>query len=92
MHFALLPPADAVIFVMPALIAVTTPSSSTVATAVLLEVHVTVLSVALSGLTVAVSVNVFPISRSAAVLSSVTPVTSTDSDLIVRVPVSYVTL
>ena len=59
MHSALLSPAVAVIVASPAATPVTTPSV-TVATASLLLVHVTVLSVAFSGNTVAVSVSLSP--------------------------------
>ena len=50
----------AVIVALPLATAVTRPVLLTVATAVLLLVHVTLLSVALSGVTVAVSCNVWP--------------------------------
>ena len=53
----------AVIVALPALLAVTTPAVETVATAVLLLIHVTVLLVAPTGSTVAVSVLVPPTSR-----------------------------
>ena len=59
---AVLPPAFAVMVAEPSFTAVTTPSL-TVATAVLEELQVTVLSVALLGLTVAVMLEVSPSSR-----------------------------
>ena len=49
-----------VIVALPPVLAVTTPEEETVATEVLLEVQVTVLSDALDGVTVAVSVCVSP--------------------------------
>ena len=55
--------AVAVIVAVPSETAVTTPFSSTVATEVFDELQVTDLSVALSGLTVAVRVNVSPTLR-----------------------------
>ena len=64
LHLADLLPAFAVMTAVPALIPLTLPSL-TVATEVLEEVHVTVLSVALSGLTVAVRVTVSPTLREA---------------------------
>ena len=63
---------------MPTFFAVTTPFE-TVAIASSEDVHVTVLSVASSGFTVAVSVTVSPALRDAVVLSSVTEVTSVAS-------------
>ena len=74
LQVAILSPACAVITASPSAMAVTTPFS-TVATALLLLVQITVLSVALSGLTVAVNVSLSPISSSSAVLSKVTPLT-----------------
>ena len=71
-----MPPAVAVIVAMPSATAVTVPFS-TVATASLLESHETVLSVALSGVTVAVSVSVSPTMSVALVLSKVTSSTAT---------------
>ena len=68
-------PAWAVMVAVPAATAVTVPLS-TVATAALLVVQVTVLSVALSGLTVAVSVSEPPSVRVRAVWSRLTPVTA----------------
>ena len=71
--------AFAVIVAVPAATAVTTPSA-TVATVGSELSHVTVLSVAFSGVTVAVSVFVSPPTVSSReVLSSATPVTSTVS-------------
>ena len=67
------------IVALPALIAVTMPFSSTVAMLSSLEVQVTLLSVASSGATVAVSLTVSSTTSSADVLSSVTPVTSIHS-------------
>ena len=71
--------AVAVMAAVPALTGVTTPSLSTVATVVSLDAQVTVLSVAPSGETVAVRVrgSVPPYGMVTAVLSSLTPVTST---------------
>ena len=69
---------------MPGATAVTTPFS-TVATLGLLLVQVTVLSVALSGATVAVRVSVPPTVRDNSVLSSDTPVTETVAAVTVRV-------
>ena len=66
-------PAFAVIVTLPALSAVTTPSL-TVATVSSDDVQTTVLSVAFSGVTVAVSVSVSPSVSSAVVLSRVIPV------------------
>ena len=66
-------PAFAVIVALPALSAVTTPST-TVATVSSDDVHATVLSVASSGVTVAVSVSVSPSVSSAVVLSRAIPV------------------
>ena len=82
-HVAVLPPADAVIVAEPTLSAVTLPSE-TVATLTLEVVHVTVLSVALDGLTVAVSVSVPPISNVREDLLSVTDVTSIPATVNVR--------
>lgn len=63
-----------VIVALPTDFAVTRPVLLTVTTAVLLDDHVTVLSVVLSGDTVAVSCNVFSISMLAVVWLNVTPV------------------
>ena len=60
---AVLSPAFAVTIAVPWATAVTLPFASTVATDELLEDQVTVLSVALSGFTVAVSVRVSPVFR-----------------------------
>ena len=72
-----------VMVAVPAATAVTRPALLTVATEVLLLVHVTVLSVALSGATVAVSVSVPPTVRVVDSLLRLTPVTAT-SDSIVK--------
>ena len=71
------PPAVAVMVAEPMATAVTFPLESTVALDVLLLVQVTVLSSALSGLTVAVSVSLAPISRVSSVLLRVTEATGT---------------
>ena len=70
------PPAVAVIVTSPAFFATTLPLASTVATVASEDFHVTVLSVALAGATVAVRVTVSP---AVAVLApvTVTPVTGT---------------
>ena len=76
-HVAVLlvsPFAFAVIVAVPAAIPVTTPVADTVATAVLLDDHVTVLSVALDGDTVAVSGSVCPAVTVPDVCESVIPV------------------
>ena len=70
-------PALAVIVAVPAFTAVTLPLESTVATDVFDELQLTVLSVALDGLTVAVSVTLSPSVRLRLLLSSVTPSTAT---------------
>ena len=67
-----------VIVAVPALTAVTTPSA-TVATASLLDIHVTALLVALSGVTVAVRANISPSEMVADVLSRLTLSTETVS-------------
>ena len=72
---AVFSPAFDVMVAVPAFTAVTLPSF-TVATAVSDELHVTVLSVASSGFTVAVSVASSPSVNSSVVLSSVTEVTA----------------
>ena len=77
LHLADLSPAFAVMVAVPTLIPFTLPSF-TVATAVLEEVHVTVLSVALSGLTVAVRVASSPSFKDKEVLSRVMEVTATE--------------
>ena len=74
---AVFSPAFAVMVAVPAFTAVTFPSF-TVATDVFEELHVTVLSVASSGFTVAVSVASSPSVNSSVVLSSVTEVTATN--------------
>ena len=71
------PPASAVIFAEPAAMAVTLPLLSTVTTLASLLLHVTVLSVALLGLTVAVSVSVAPGVRVSEILFKRSPVTAT---------------
>ena len=76
LHLADLSPAFAVMTAVPALIPFTLPLF-TVATAVLEEVQVTVLSVALSGLTVAVRVSSWFTLRDRLVLFRVTDVTAT---------------
>ncbi len=76
MQVAVLPP-SAVVTVMvavPVPTAVTFPLASTVATAGLLEVHVTDLLSASAGATVAVSCSELPTVRDSSVLFSVTPV------------------
>ena len=72
-----LPPAAAVIAVVPSARAVIVPSAATFATEGLDEVHSTVLSVAFSGRTVAVRVSVSPISNSTDSLSRETDSTGT---------------
>ena len=78
-HFAVLDPSFVVtvIVAVPAAFAVTTPEEETVATDVLLDVHVTDLSVAFDGNTVAVKVWVSPTVIDSDVLSRLTPVTAT---------------
>ena len=71
----------AVIVAVPSATAVTLPLEETVATEVLFDFHVTVLSVAFEGATVAVSVDVPPTSRLSDVLLSVTPVGLTVEDV-----------
>ena len=73
-HVAVLSPAFAVMTAMPALTACTLPSA-TVATDAFEEVQVTVLSVAFSGMTVAMSVASSPATRLSVVLSRVMEVT-----------------
>ena len=70
------PPAVAVIVAVPAPVAVTTPLT-TIATPLSSDDHVTVLSVAFSGSTVAVSSISPPTSKATLSLSSETPVTAT---------------
>lgn len=68
----------AVIVAVPAATAVTLPCFGvTVATSVLLELNVTVLSVASAGVTVATNVSFTPCARDNVVLLSVTPVGAT---------------
>ena len=76
---AFLPPSFVVtvMVAVPAAFAVTTPELETVATEVLLEAQVTDLSVALEGVTVAVSVSVSPTVMERDVLFKLTPVTET---------------
>ena len=75
----------AVIVVLPGAIAVTTPLVDTVAMAVFELVHVTVLSVALDGVTVAVSCCVLPTSSVAVVGVTVMPVGRTETGFTVTV-------
>jgi hypothetical protein len=79
-HVAVFPPSAVftVIVALPTAFPVTTPLELTVATAVLLLVHVTVLFVAFVGITVAVSVSVAPTLSDKPVLFRFTPVTGTD--------------
>ena len=76
-HVAFFPPQVAVIVALPAFTAVTTPFWSTVATDFFEVVQVTVLSVALSGLTVAVRVPVSPSVNVRLFFDIVTEVTGT---------------
>ena len=76
-HSAVLPPACAVMLAVPALTAVTVPSLPTVATDVSDDDHFTVLSSALSGATVAVSILVLPGSIVSVVALRVTLSTAT---------------
>ena len=76
-HVADLSPAVAVMVAVPSLMAVTRPDASTVAMEVFVLLHVTVLSVALSGLTVATSVSLSPSFRDKDVLFSAMDVTAT---------------
>ena len=69
--------AVAVMVAVPALLAVTVPFASTVATAALSLLQVTFLLVALSGVMVAVRVSVFPSVKFKVSWFSVTPVTGT---------------
>ncbi len=77
-----------VIVAVPAATPVTTPAELTVATEVLLLVHVTLLLVALAGDTVAVSVAVPPTDMLAVVGVTVTPVTGTLAVVTVTVQVA----
>ena len=72
MQLPVLRSAVAVISQVPIPLQVTVPSWLTVATAVFDDFHVTVLSVALSGLTVAISLFVAPTSTSAVYFAGVT--------------------
>ena len=72
-----------VIVAEPAFFVTTTPASDTVATSMLLEVHITDLSVAFAGATVAVKVAVSPSVNVNEVLSKLTPVTGITFDLTV---------
>ena len=76
-HVADLSPALAVMAAVPSAMAVTRPDASTVAMEVFELLHVTVLSVALSGLTVATSVSLSPSFRDKDVLFSAIDVTGT---------------
>ena len=80
-HVAVLSPAFAVMVAVPTFFAVTTPFE-TVATVWSDVVHVTVLSVASSGFTVAVKVTVSPALSDAVVLFKVTEVTSVATTVI----------
>ena len=75
LQLAVLSPAFAVMVAVPSALAVTSPLLETVATAVFDEVHVTVLSVALAGETVAVIVAVCPTSNDSASMSRLIPET-----------------
>ena len=79
LHSAFTLPQLAVIVALPIATAVTLPFSSTVAMLLSDEVHTTVLSVALSGETVAVSCSFAPIRSSISVLLKVTAVASMGS-------------
>jgi hypothetical protein len=84
-HVAFLPPSFVVtvIVAFPADLAVTTPDDETVATEVLLEDHVTDLSVAFDGVIVAVNVRVSPTYMDRDELLRLTPVTETVAELTV---------
>ena len=73
------------ILAVPSAIAFMLPSLSTVATAGVLELHVTSFTVALVGATVAVSFCTAPSSKDTDVLSKVTPVTATFAAVTVTV-------
>ena len=77
LQYAVFPPQLATIAVEPAFTPVTVPVELTVATEVSLLFHVTVLSVALLGVTVAVNVILSPSTILALVLFKLTPVTAT---------------
>jgi len=66
-----------VMVAVPASIAATIPDALTIATASLLLLHVTLLFVALAGITVAVNAAVFPFTNAIVLGDSVTPVTGT---------------
>lgn len=74
---AVLPPTVTVIVAVPALIAVTVPSEPTVTTVSSLDLYVTVLSVALSGVITGASLLVFPTSIDTVSGVTVTPSTAT---------------
>ena len=78
-HVAFFPPSVVVTVIVaePAVFAVTTPDVETVATEVLLEDQVTVLSVAFDGVTVAIRVWKLPSTNVKLVLSRLNPVTAT---------------
>ena len=86
-HCADIPPAVAAIVAVPTPFAVTVPLD-TVATEVLELLHVTVLSVAFVGATVAVRVSEVPFTRLKVVLFKVTPVTATLLTVTVQVAVT----
>ena len=83
---AVLSPALAVMVAVPSATAVTLPFASTVATAVLSELQVTVLFVALSGFTVAASVADSPSVRVSEVLSKLTDETATTCGVVCPCP------
>jgi hypothetical protein len=78
-----------VIDALPGVFAVTTPEEETVATEVLLDDHVTDLLVALEGVTVAISVSVFPSVKVNDVLFRLTPVTEITFSLTVTEQVAF---
>ena len=90
-HVAFLPPSFVVtvMVAVPAALAVTTPEDDTVATDVLLDDQVTDLSVALEGVTVAVSVSVSPTVMERDDLFRLTPVTEIVCALTVTVHVAF---
>lgn len=91
LQLAVFPPSEVftVTVAVPVALAVTTPLDETVATDVLLEDQVTVLLVALEGLTVAFNVPVFPTRRLIEVLSRETPVTETFAAVTVTEQVAF---
>ena len=92
LHVAISPLFDlAIIVAVPADLAVTVPFE-TVATLLLLVVHVTVLSVASEGVIVAVSVSVLPLFMVADVLFRLMPVTATVGFVTVTVQVAVLPL